>query len=474
MLMHRPGSPRVAPADQVTAAALDTLASNVSAHLPQSLSQPSWRARRHNLRQVAGSVLGGRTRRCGRSAVLSVIDVLRSTAGHHHFSGLETCGSVWSCPVCAVKITEKRREEVRAVLDAHMRDGGKAAMVTLTVPHTKFQSAGELLDAVRGSWRKVKQGRAWLAGREGFGWQGDVRVLEVTNGANGWHPHLHVLVLFDGLVPDEILSEFGGWLFGRWRSAVARSGFGTCSEDAYTFELLWDAEGVSKYVQKWGAAEELTKSHIKAAKGDSRTPFQILADIEAHGRNKDKRLFRDFATAFKGARQLTWSGRAQELRRQVTRDQTDEQIAAADPEVADLDEARVLSFERPVWQEVAARGLQGAVLDAVDRGGATAALAVLERANVPHEVHDQVTKYGEVVPKVVAPAWYWSAWEASEGAVGHVRVMTGEEAPEGPPTASKGAPRRGPRSYWQMMKRAARNRRAEGLSWHEQGSMTDE
>ncbi|MBV6575157.1 rolling circle replication protein, Rep63 protein, partial [Acinetobacter baumannii] len=30
-----------------------------------------------------------------------------------HYANVQRCGSIWSCPVCAKQITEKRREELK-------------------------------------------------------------------------------------------------------------------------------------------------------------------------------------------------------------------------------------------------------------------------------------------------------------------------------------------------------------------------
>lgn len=61
------------------------------------------------------------------------------TVGRAFFQGVETCGSVWHCPVCAPKIAEKRRVEVGQAIERHFADGGMAIMVTLTIPHHVYQ-----------------------------------------------------------------------------------------------------------------------------------------------------------------------------------------------------------------------------------------------------------------------------------------------------------------------------------------------
>ena len=65
---------------------------------------------------------------------------------------------------------------------------------------------------------------------------------------------------------------------------------------------------VSQYLCKWGVEHEMTKGHTKQGKEGGLTPFDLLRKSEyldepVHGR-KPSEWFREFATAFKGARQL--------------------------------------------------------------------------------------------------------------------------------------------------------------------------
>ena len=54
--------------------------------------------------------------------------------GTAHYSGLQTCGSVWSCPICAAKITERRRLEVQDAINQHRQAGDEVQLLTLTTP----------------------------------------------------------------------------------------------------------------------------------------------------------------------------------------------------------------------------------------------------------------------------------------------------------------------------------------------------
>lgn len=270
------------------------------------------RAVRYRLRDGAARALPvERVARCGRHAHLGHVSICNGEHGAY-FGGVVTCGSVWSCPVCAAKIAERRRQEVEETIKAHVAAGGVVYMAAFTVPHQCIQTARELRSLVAGTWKKVISGSPWLRWKARAGVVGSIRALEVTHGKNGWHPHLHVLFLFPGNLSEESAQEFGGFLFDRWARAVERRGYGWCNPSLWRFERTQETQRAGDYVTKWGADRELTQGHRKRAKGGGRTPWQILEGIAA-GSKADIMLFRDYAEAFKGARQLTWSRGLREL-----------------------------------------------------------------------------------------------------------------------------------------------------------------
>lgn len=115
------------------------------------------------------------------------------------FGNLGVCGSVWACPICAERIAQKRAAEVDDVLQQHRAAGGRLMFVTLTHEHDRN---GKLSDQLR------KQADALKAMQEAYSYKtlmqengvlGMIRGLEMTHSnANGWHVHLHFLVLLAG------------------------------------------------------------------------------------------------------------------------------------------------------------------------------------------------------------------------------------------------------------------------------------
>ncbi len=54
-----------------------------------------------------------------------------------HWSNVQRCGSVWTCPVCAKQITEKRREEIKTAIESWKNaHSGGVLLLTLTFSHS--------------------------------------------------------------------------------------------------------------------------------------------------------------------------------------------------------------------------------------------------------------------------------------------------------------------------------------------------
>jgi len=296
------------------------------------------------------------------------------------YSGLQTCGSVWACPVCAAKIAERRRAELVGAMAAHKARGGLVNMLTLTTPHQRTDDLRELLakqaKALSGFWKDMTV-RGVLAQ---MGTIGQVRALEVTHGRrspqnNGWHPHYHVL-LFSGSGVD--LARFDApqmrdWavrLYLRWSAYCVRAGLGAPSMEHGL--SLHDGSKAAAYASKWGLEDEMTKGHTKKAiRGE--TPFDFLrAFLADRSDTQAGELFRQFAETFKGKRQLHWSHGLKA--RFAVDDLTDEALASRLDERAEF--LGRISLDQ--WRDVLAADGRAHVLVVAASDGWPAVLAYLE------------------------------------------------------------------------------------------------
>ena len=287
------------------------------------------------------------------------------------FVGLQTCGSVWACPVCSAKIAERRRVEIQAAMLAHQSSGGCVNLLTLTCPHQRTDNLGDLLARQSKALNAFWSDRVAKVVFEEMGNIGQIRALEVTHGRkspsnNGWHPHYHVLQ-FGGL--NGRLSAFNPiqmheWqsrLYAVWARCCVRAGLGEPSA-AHGLKLD-DGTKAAKYVSKWGLEDEMTKGHTKKAL-HGETPFDFLRSYLADKDDKQAgALFKEFAETFKGKRQLHWSKGLKQ--RYAIGEKTDDQVAAETD-----DQARLLgAITLEQWRDVLAANGRGTVLSLAASGG---------------------------------------------------------------------------------------------------------
>jgi Replication protein len=246
-----------------------------------------------------------------------------------HYSGLQTCSSVWACPVCAAKVAERRRAELLSAIAVHKARGGSVHLITLTSPHQRGDVLAKLLEQQSKAIKRFWNDRVTKAVMVEMGYVGQVRALEVTHGRksaknNGWHPHFHVL-LFTGVGTDSVQQRMD-WqlrLHGVWARACSYAELGVPSLEHGL--KLDNGQKASSYVTKWGLEDEMTKSHIKKGRAGGETPFDFLRALSQDSSDTQAAaLFREFVEAFKGKRQLVWSkGLKKSL---AVEDVTDEQL----------------------------------------------------------------------------------------------------------------------------------------------------
>ena len=335
----------------------------------------SARAKRWKLREAAQDILGGRICQCGTRAVPNREIAVRRKDGRAYYSGLRSCGSVWTCAVCSAKISKLRADELRRGLGNWLDRGGIITMMTLTVQHERSDDLSDLLERMSKAQRWFYSGRWYQTFREKYGIIGSVRNLECTWGQrSGWHPHSHVLLLGDKKIDHRELYE-------RWAKACEKYGLWASWEafqhgvsDTTELGLESKVEGVSKYLTKmfelddkttWTAAEELTLAHYKVSNTQRFTPYDLLRATIETGDTLYSHRFEQFAKAYKGKRQLYWSKGLRDLLGLGT-DQTDETLANAEDEGGEI----VLIIQRPIWRYVLRAGLRKDLLEWVETYGA--------------------------------------------------------------------------------------------------------
>ena len=313
-----------------------------------------------------------RTAKCGLVRRGKAEVVIGAAAGGTHsarWAGMVTCQSVHACPVCAKRIRLRRASQVRAAVEEGRArckchgcalarklggdrrnmprearcTGPRWRMLTVTLRHDAGLPLSVTKKLVMGAYRaarmhrsvrdtfdgpvvervryRTKKGKwAWQEVREGGRVKATIRAAEVTDGQNGWHPHIHVLMLTDEWTLAERLAfeltyekyirkfaEKAGISVARVApkltvlrrdGKVARNGVALKWSNAkvtqkeiersgYLAKLGWEAAGIGKGDPQWAIAR-------KAAAGDARAISR----------------WREYTDAMKGTRAIECDERA--------------------------------------------------------------------------------------------------------------------------------------------------------------------
>jgi hypothetical protein len=277
------------------------------------------------------------------------------------YSGLQTCGSPWTCPCCGPKIAAERAADVALGLTAHVADGGQVAMLTLTLRHTRAQRLSDLLDGLGSAWSALRQNKTprRLLAAHTTGW---IKRLEVTSGTNGWHPHLHVLLFLTPGTTAADVEAIADAAYTAWSGRLIRQGLGQPSRehgvDVKLLDLAAAHEKIADYVAK-SAAFELTSAGSKRARGQSRTPMQLLADVTALGLADDLATWHEYERATKGKQQLRWSHGLRDRLIGDVPELTDEQAAESNDGAARL----LANLTAAGWKVIRRAGHAADVLD---------------------------------------------------------------------------------------------------------------
>jgi hypothetical protein len=303
--------------------------------------------------------------------------MLRTGGKGAGYGGLTTCGSVWSCPVCSAKISAKRAQELQKLIQWNAARGGSVALLTLTMRHHNGHRLRQLRAALAKAWRHVVSGRGWKEARAQLGMDGYVRAIEATHSPdNGWHLHIHALLLFDGPVSQEMVDLLADEVWQAWSTGLDRQGFTAIREHAVDVRVGDHAlETLGNYINK--IVFEAVGARWKKGRKTSRTPFQILAEGLETGLADDFDLWFEWEQASKGMRQLVWS---RGLKGRVGVDEkTDEEIAdeAEQGETIAILPARTWRHVYPVADQL---------LDVTETGGPEAAFLWLDARGLPYDI----------------------------------------------------------------------------------------
>lgn len=296
------------------------------------------------------------------------VDVVTSQYGDKphqfgHFEGIQTCGYIKYCPCCARRIAETRRAEMNLLLTWARAAGYTVQMMTLTARHGIDDPLLDLVKGIKAAKSALHRHRTWRDKVKPYV-VGTVTGFEIVGGgANGWHPHFHVIVITTKPVDLDQLKE--PWIASLKGKGLDGTGAGW---------RVQDASQAGRYVAKWGAGEEMSLTDKKKGRKGGLTPFELLASACD---DKDKRslaLWIEYLKATPQIQVLRWSNG---LKAMVGVDEKSDEDAARDDEQEEQTETGRANIPHGSWRTVPGgkgrRDRRAEILDIAERDGAEAA-----------------------------------------------------------------------------------------------------
>ncbi len=277
--------------------------------------------------------------------------------GKCHYGGLMICGSVWTCPICASKITEKKSQIITATLQAHMDQKdfkGDAMLITLTFPHSRDDKLSDILTKFKAAEAGFSKTRAVMELKKELGFIEPIKSLEITYGhKNGFHPHSHQIWFTNNKMDH---SRIKARLFIHWKNYCVKRGL-----ESPSLEYGIDVRGGMKagdYVSKmgWNLGSEVAKGHTKKSKGDRFAPFDLLQEYLNNETTWSKEKFREYAKATYSLHYISRFPKLQKLYDIV--DKTDQELSEEKTDNADF--VGMLDFKQ--WKKVLSYDYRALVL----------------------------------------------------------------------------------------------------------------
>lgn len=314
-----------------------------------------------------------RVTKCKWVRVKPTVDINHAKADNKaHYCNLTTCGSVWSCPVCAHRVQEVRRQEIHTAVEWAKSKDLVPVMLTLTTPHYSHQTCSDLLTRLSSAHRYLVSGKSWVNFKNRIGFQGMIRSLETLYGKSGWHSHFHILWFVS---PEMSLDEINDYVLARWEKACQKQNLipkgklrsfrkhSVKVTEAHNSGDYLAKQDNEKYLVKWGVDREISKGLSKQSRNGLLHPFNLVDLWETHGIPEYADLFLEYIRAFKGKAQIFWSHGLKKLCG-VT-DKSDEEAAEQEYE----ESQKVMSLESFAWDLIRSKKMRSKILTMIETTG---------------------------------------------------------------------------------------------------------
>jgi hypothetical protein len=285
--------------------------------------------------------------------------------------------------------------EIGSVLSEAVSEGYALGFFTLTMRHRKTQGLDVLWKAGQKAWQRAISGKGWVLRAESV--EGWVRVWEVSVGKNGWHVHVHgVLVLAAGSTQRDLNHVCSG-MFDRWSKGLVAAGLeaplrvgqdwhvvhGDEASDDLAGYLFKIAEGGLDSAT--GLGLELTHAQPgRSRSGLSTLPVSSLLErVRVMGDAEALDLWHEHERVSKGKRQVGFSKGLRERFAPSVDELSDEQVAELEHGSREDDLVR---WDLDGWRQVVRDPtLPPLLLEAAEQGGVESVSALLDERAIPFE-----------------------------------------------------------------------------------------
>lgn len=244
---------------------------------------------------------------------------------------VQTCGSVWSCAICASRIAVEKGTLVKKALLFAEQNNLIPIMVTLTAKHHIHTPLVDFKGKFKSAWKMFSSHRQWRKFKRKYGIKHWIANREVTYGKSGWHYHMHLLLFLDAIelkYADEKIS-IEKTLRKLWLDCLDHKGLSGVGK--YAINVSANENVGAEYLTKIGLTEDAKTGDLQyelTASGSKTSGYKIW-DILRHasyGDELSEKLYIEFVGAMFGDSFLSFSKGLLPLIEQVTLSEGEENL----------------------------------------------------------------------------------------------------------------------------------------------------
>ena len=256
---------------------------------------------------------------CSKHPILNnhiPIEIVSRKGSNSRFKGLQTCNR-WLCPVCSQKRITAHSNKVSEAFNRALGNGYKTFFATFTIP--RGNNASAQVNNLSGTWNLFMTSlRKWVKTELDGKYDKDkslwfVKGLDFTfqeNHIRGiFHSHYHTLLSFSPSVVETIgLENINNKIVKLWKKSALKRGI-FIEETAQKILLAEGDQGLTSYITKVCKEQNITYEIVSKNKKGKKTMgwFELMAKIAASPTDFLKSIYREFITATKGSRLVSYS-----------------------------------------------------------------------------------------------------------------------------------------------------------------------